>query len=328
MKEATIQRIEKVEPIENSDFLDKVKVLGWQIVTKRKEYKEGDLCVFVTIDTLLKEKPEFEFLRKTNFRVKTCKLRNTLSQGIVFPLSILPMNIKFNIGDDVSEIIGATHYEKPIPVSLRGLVRGNFPTHLVSKTDEERIQNCPDIINELKGIEVYSSVKMDGTSGTYVNFNDDFQVCSRNNSMKLDGSNVYITIAEKYDIMNKLKGQNIAIQGEIVGENIQGNKMCIKGHKLYIFNIWFINERRYANLDELINICNDMKLEHVPIINKWIFNNTLDELLKMADGYYEGTNNFREGIVIRTTKEIYSNILKGRMSFKVLNNKYLLKNSE
>lgn len=89
MKEATIQRIEKVEPIENSDFLDKVKVLGWQIVTKRNEYKEGDWCVFVVIDSLLEEKPEFEFLRKNKFRIRSIKLKNCLSQGIVFPLSIL-----------------------------------------------------------------------------------------------------------------------------------------------------------------------------------------------------------------------------------------------
>ena len=79
MREATIQVIEKVEHIENSDFLDKVKVLGWSVVCKRDEYKVGDMCVFVVIDSLLPDKPEFEFMRKNKFRVRSVKLRGELT---------------------------------------------------------------------------------------------------------------------------------------------------------------------------------------------------------------------------------------------------------
>ena len=63
MREATIQKILEVRPVENSDFLDVVKVLGWQVVTKRNEFKVDDLCIYVTLDSIVPEKPEFEFLR-------------------------------------------------------------------------------------------------------------------------------------------------------------------------------------------------------------------------------------------------------------------------
>ena len=58
------------------------------------------------------------------------------------------------------------------------------------------------------------------------------------------------------------------------------------------------------------------------------FNWNLDELLEMAKGKYKGTQNNREGIVIRTVKERFSDTAKGRASFKVLNNNYLLKDEE
>lgn len=328
MASATIQMIEKVEHIENSDFLDKVKVLGWQVVTKRDEFKVGDLCIFVEIDTLLEDRPEYEFLKNKKFRIKTCKLRGELSQGIVFPLSLI-MNAHVRTGEDISELIGATHYEKPIPISLSGLVRGNFPTYLVSKTDEERIQNCPNILEELKGKEVYSSVKCNGTSATYINFNNDFQVCTRNNSLKLENNeNVYITIAKKYDIMNTLKDKNIAIQGEICGPGIQKNHLGLKELEIFIFNVWDIDEKRYYNYFEFLSFCKKIKLRIVPLIERFIFNHTMEQLLDMAKGLYLGTKNNREGIVIRPVKEMYSETLKGRLSFKVLNNEYLLENEE
>jgi len=87
--EASIQTILSVEHCPNSDNLDVVNVLGWNVVTKRDEFKVGEPCVYVQIDTILPERPEFEFMRNKNFRVKTIRLRGQLSQGICFPINIL-----------------------------------------------------------------------------------------------------------------------------------------------------------------------------------------------------------------------------------------------
>src|ERR1035437_10525762 len=126
-KLATIQKILSVTPCPNSDNLDLVHVLGWQVVTKRKEYFVGDLAVYITIDTILPERPEFEFLRNKHFRIKPIRLRQEESAGICFPLSILgdkvprkpctdlspdgPHFYLVNEGDDVTNLLHVTHYE-------------------------------------------------------------------------------------------------------------------------------------------------------------------------------------------------------------------------
>jgi len=86
---ATIQIVKNVRHHSNADALDLIQILGWQVVTKRDEYKENDLCIYVAIDTILPDKPEFEFLRNKNFRIKPIRLRGMESAGICFPLSIL-----------------------------------------------------------------------------------------------------------------------------------------------------------------------------------------------------------------------------------------------
>jgi len=106
-KLASIQTVNAVEPIPNADAIEKVRVLGWWVVSKKGEHRPGDKLVYCEIDSLLPERPEFEFLRASSFRaaqtdpaggvtlpagfrIKTVKLRGQVSQGICFPLSVLP----------------------------------------------------------------------------------------------------------------------------------------------------------------------------------------------------------------------------------------------
>lgn len=338
---ASVQKILSVEPVVNSDFLEKVLVLGWQVIVKKGEFAQGDLCVYVELDSLLPDGPEWcEFMRPRGFRVRSIRLRGELSQGIVFPISILPDEELFMSegeemdayeGIDVSEILGITHYEKPVPVESRGLMRGNFPPY-IPKTDEPLIQSVPDVLNELKGIDVYSTVKCNGTSITISYKDGDFQICSRNNSLKIEGNenNVYIQTALKYDLDKKLPvyGKNIALQGELVGPGIQKNHLGLKEHKILMFNAYDIDNRKYFNYNELLDICFELSLESVPYIDHFKFDFTMEQLLDMANGYYSNTKNLREGIVIRPLEELYSRAIRGRMSFKILNNEYLVKEKE
>jgi hypothetical protein len=67
----------------------------------------------------------------------------------------------------------------------------------------------------------------------------------------------------------------------------------------------------------------------VPIVEEGeAFDYTLEQLLEISKGKYEGTNNHREGIVIRPKVNMYSDKLKGPLSFKCINNDYLLKYGE
>lgn len=331
MSSASIQKIEWVKPIEGADLIEEVGILGWRCVVKKDDnFKAGDKIVYIEIDSITPEKPEFEFLRVRNFRVKTIRLKGVLSQGLVLPMSILPPagTGTFEIDDDVSDILGIEHYEKPMPAELRGHARGNFPSNLIHKTDEKLLQNFPHVLEEMRGVEVFSTVKLNGTSGTYLSYNGDFQVCSRNISLKINDdnvNNVYVRMAEKYNIKEKLSAMgNFGIQGEICGPGIQDNQLGLKEVDLFIFNVWDIDNQKFLDFTDTIQFCNKLGIKMVPIVDIFTMNHTQEQLLEKADGIYEGTKTKREGIVIRSIHEKYSNSLRGRMSFKVLSNKYLI----
>jgi RNA ligase (TIGR02306 family) len=352
-KLSSIRKIDEIRPIKDADRIEVAKIGGWNVIVKKGEFKEGDLCVYCEIDCLLPEKPEFEFLRSKHFRIKTIKMKNQLSQGIIFPLCILGNKCNdFKVGTEVTEQLGIKKYEAPISPQLMGMAKGNFPTHIIPKTDEERIQNCLGVLDELKGKLCYITQKEDGTSFTaYHNVEVDmnpedpglkevFGVCSRNLELKNEsfpGSdvNVYWKIAKQYDIENKLKdyyhnyGVNLAIQGEICGDGINKNPLGLSRNtqQLHIFNIWNIDEQKYLDYELIETVCSELGIPMVETIYFGRFNFTLEELLKMAEGKYTGTNNEREGIVIRPDFETFSETLQGRLSFKVINNLYLLKES-
>lgn len=134
MKVATIEYIKDIQPHPNADKMDIAIVKGWKVCIKKNEYKIGDLCIYVNTDTELKECSQYEFLRNKNFRIKPIKLRGQLSEGIIFPISLLKefghdvIVLNENVeGTDVSEFIGAKHYEKPIPTNLAGKIIGHLP---------------------------------------------------------------------------------------------------------------------------------------------------------------------------------------------------------
>lgn len=325
-KLATIQKIASLSPIEGADMIEvaSLEKMAWKVVVKKGEFHVGNLCCYCSIDTILPDKPQFEFLRSKSFRIKTIRLKKQLSQGIIFPLSILPDG-DYIEGQDCSEIIGIIHYEKPVPISLAGQVKGNFPT-CVSKTDEERVQNCPNILQEISGKEVYITTKIDGTSASFINIEGDIHVCSRNLSLKETEGNIYWKIFRKYNLEEVLKRSgSIAVQGEIAGVGIQKNPLALTDHELFVFNVYDITKGKYYNYAELIAFCQINGLQTVPVESVEVFKcNSIDDLLQRAEGTYK-SGKLKEGIVIRSTTETYSDVLGGRMSFKVLNNMALLK---
>lgn len=332
-KLASVQTILSVEPIEGADKIEKIKVLGWTLVAQKDEFKPGDRCVFFEVDLLLpSENPNFAFMAKYNYRIRTIKLRGILSQGLALPLSTMPEGYFYQDGDDVTDLIGVKKYE----VLARFSSGPNSPKlqtwpFYVPKTDETRIQSEPELLNEMKGLPYYITTKMDGASATYLYKDGFFKVCSRNNEVEYDENSWYWQVAKKYDLENKFKvfGKNYAIQGELCGPGIQKNRLNLKERDLFVFSAYNIDEQRYLNYKEMLYFiyAYNFGLEIVPQEEFPLtgFDYSLEQLLKMAQGKYLDTNNEKEGIVVRPLEETYSKTLKGRLSFKVLNNSYLLK---
>ena len=90
MKLASIERILEVLKHPNADALDIVKVLGYQCIVKKDQYKVGDLVVFIQPDTVLPDAEWSAFYKSKSNRVKAIKLRGSWSMGIVESLGIVP----------------------------------------------------------------------------------------------------------------------------------------------------------------------------------------------------------------------------------------------
>ena len=333
-KLASIRLIKAIQPIEGADNIEAVVVDGWTCVSKKGEFKPGDPCIYFEIDSFLPIRPEFEFLRRTSlrkmddtpgFRLKTIRMRGVLSQGLALPLSpVLPNPEAYQVGDDLTDLLGITKFELPIPAELQGTHKGAFPT-FICKTDQERVQNIWDEIKD-KNDSFEVSIKLDGSSCTYYYHNGDFGVCSRNWEISPSETNTLFKIAKQYELEKLLQsfGQNIALQGEIIGEGVQKNPEKIRGQDFYLFDIWNINERHYYRPEERRNILKEYfsHLKYVPVLftecSLKEFQ-SLDALLAAAEGP-SMAGSIREGLVFRSNNS--------GLTFKVISNAYLLNEKE
>jgi RNA ligase (TIGR02306 family) len=335
-KMATIRKIDALRPIEGADAIECAIVGGWTCVVKKGEYTAGDLAVYCEIDSFIPTtiapfltKPgqypkTFEGIEGE--RLRTVKLRGQLSQGLLLPLSVITDNghtIYFVEGLDVSEALGITKYEAPVPAELAGEVKGMFPAR-IPKTDQERIQNLSAELAEWKTEKLTWTIteKCEGSSFTAF-FNDgEFNVCSRNLMLKENADNTLWATAGKYDLKNKMTalGRNIAVQAELLGPGVQGNIYKLSKHMLAVFDIFDIDAQHYMSPADCKDMIEHLGLTSVPVLTSTaeLGDKTIEILLKIADGVsvMGSVGCKREGLVWKCNER--------RVSFKTISNAYLL----
>lgn len=332
-KLVSLQRIDQIEPIAGADNIVKARVMGWDVVVKKSEFQPGDLCVFFEIDSVLPAgAPWAEFMRPRGFRVKTARLRGVLSQGLALPLSILPESAAAAppLGVDIRELLGVVKYEPVLPDTRE--LAGPFPGG-VPKTDEIRLQSALEVLDEIRGRDFYVTTKLDGTSTTFVRIGDgELIACSRNWALA-KGPNHAWRIAEQLELASKLP-PDYAVQGELCGPGIQKNRLGLTQIEWFVFSAYSIRDGRYLSYGELIELCARLAVKMVPVEcvvqgpDAASFEHSLERYLQMASGLYPGTKNRKEGIVVRTLVESRSEALQGRLSFKIINNEFLLKDED
>lgn len=111
---AHTEEIAWVKPIEGADNIELIGVLGWVCIAKIGEFHEGDLCVYIEIDSKCPEKEWSEFLRPKHFKVKTMKLGKfkVISQGLALPIDAFDVEIPNKVGEDVTDLLGITYSVK------------------------------------------------------------------------------------------------------------------------------------------------------------------------------------------------------------------------
>jgi RNA ligase (TIGR02306 family) len=338
-KLASIAEITLIKPIEGADAIECAIVNGgWPVVVKKGEYQVNDLAIYLEIDSwvphelapfLSKGQEPREYNGVKGERLKTVKLRGQVSQGLLLPIDLTFFR---DIGTDLTESLSIQKWEAPIPSQLQGTMRGNFP-HFIPKTDQERCQNLRKDIFETHKDDVYEvTTKLDGSSMTVYVKDGEIGVCSRNIDLVETEGNTFWKAARQQNIVDTLlelsaeKGEEYAIQGELIGEGIQGNPEKLTGHKFFLFDIYSITVGRYLKVDERYSILdklnmNGASIEHVPIVESSLrvaqAYETIDELLEFAEGPSLNPQTKREGLVFKSWESDFS--------FKAISNSYLLK---
>jgi hypothetical protein len=141
--------------------------------------------------------------------------------------------------------------------------------------------------------------------------------------------NKFLSMSDKLDIKDSLRSfGNIALQGELIGPDIQKNKYGLKVPEYRVFNIWMIDERKYLDVREMMDICHHLGILTVPILNdNLVLNHTIDELVKRSKGYSVLAKVKREGIVLRPYEDCNVGSC-GMVSFKCINPEFLLEHGE
>lgn len=347
-KLVTLQQIKAVSPIPDADAIETVSFehIGWQCVAKKGEFKPGDKCVYFEIDSFLPVEEKYEFLRASSFRtmytgqdgfkLRSLTMRGQLSQGLALHLSLFPGFEEKEIGEDLTEATGVIKWEQD-PGAYE--ILGDFPG-IVEKSDQIRIQVLLDYFERYRDVEFEESMKLDGESATLFNYEGYVGVCGRNNEFKQIKTVPSWNIIEQSGLniaMSEL-GRNKALQFELMGPGVQGNREKLSERDLFMFNIWDVKKGRFvapvermelfARLAERVREISGRDLRHTPVLSEKvrIFEEcpSLEELLDRANG----TSLFhkrREGNVYKSLEYLDNERI---VQFKVISNDYLLKGGE
>lgn len=346
-KLATVKRISKVTKHPNADKLDICTIDGWNVVTKLGEFKENDLCIFFEIDSFLPIAPKYEFLGKPTiylgkegYRLKTQKIRQVISQGLALPLSHVNL-LDLPVDTDVTDLLGIIKYDREAIEGASGSLKsgqssGTFPV-FIPKTDQTRIQSLTSYFSIHKDTVFEETLKLDGSSLTAYKLapkptwwqklfritpKPHFGVCSRNQELKRPdnlASSAFWYVADKYTLSNIPEG--FAIQGELIGPNIQSNHEKVSDFEFYCFDVFDIKSQKYLTATDRHLFCYQFDIPHVPLVcmTKVLTDYpSIDELLERVDDKSMNPKTISEG-------RVYKSTTNPSITFKVINNKYLLK---
>lgn len=307
---AVVGRVIDTASIPNADLIIQATVVcgkagRWSGVVG-KDMQVGDLVTVFLQDAILPQNERWAFMKRHNWRVRMARFKGVPSECVIVPgAPDMPP------GTDLTDALGVTKYEKPIPAGMGGDAVGAFPSFL-PKTDEPNFQTVE--FAELMKQPFYVTEKADGSSCTAWVDDAGLHVASRNWELKeftaTGASNVYWRVARKYKLEEMPTGT--AVQFEVVGPGVQSNPMGLKELEGRLFGAFFMSDDGHwlrlpkRDLPKIMPLAREIAADQRP--------HTADELRNLAAIKY-GNGKHGEGVVVRSCAE------EGwpYWSFKVLN---------
>ncbi|KAF4976299.1 hypothetical protein FZEAL_7015 [Fusarium zealandicum] len=334
--------------------IEAASVDGWTVVVR---FDEGDQGLCFEIDSLLPGSgPRWADMAPSrepgadgpapDMRIKTRRIRGVFSQGLLIPLSefpeivaavqalargVAPSELDAKLREtSFEELLRVRKFESPdgSESSTDGVTPlPDFP-FFIPRTDQERVQNMPDVFYSHRDAVFQESTKMDGSSVTvfyfcrdspHYNLLDPEILASGPDSLGCVGSTV-----RKLDLSATLAkiGRNIAIQAELCGSSIQANYEGFPPgtHSLLLYAVWDIDAQRYLPPREVRETwASRLGVPHVPVHGYRPLREMgacVADLVARAEG--KGVNGRkREGIVLKQEDAPFG--------FKAISNSYLVR---
>ena len=350
--------IENVINHPNADRLDIATVLGdYPVIVKRDEYKVGDVACYLPIDTIVPDTEQFYFLSPKAYEkyeengeikqrqagnkypvgsvperyriLKAKKILNVYSQGM-----LIPAIAGLNVGDSVVDVLGLKKHEEEEEENVqfkkpRGANAAAPPKGFsIPYYDIESLRKYTSCLAE--GEEVVLSEKIHGSNAGFCFDGEKLWSKSRNFYKKDDPDDMWIDIANRYDLANKLsKYPMFVFFGEIYGQvkGFRYDTTIVDGQlplKIRFFDIWNAKTMRYVDYDEFVAITTELGLDVAPELYRGPWTNK-NEMYPYAEGMSTlNPKHVREGFVLRTAKERYEPHLNSRMQVKLVGQGYNL----
>ena len=273
---AKVSVIQSIRPIEGKDRIVLARVENYDTIVT-KDFSVGDRVVYIFYDSILPSTNEaFDFLRKRCFNkkldgyhIKPMKMGGVISEGLVMPLSILPKNREYSVGDIVTEDLGIRPYLPPEESGPSSKV-GSYPP-LVPKSDEDNIESVYGYWNDWKDLDFYVTEKVEGAAGTWIyrKEDDSFHVYSHN--WEVDGG-FWADAADNNSLGEKMKAyaerhnlDDLVLQGECCGPGIQKNIYHLNKADIFFYGMMDTNGKRCGFEDFRSALC-EMELRMVPLV--------------------------------------------------------------
>jgi RNA ligase (TIGR02306 family) len=312
-------QIDNVNPHNNADSLEIIKVFDYQVVVRKGQFKIGDLAVYIEPDYMVPViEPEFTFLAdkaKNGYaRISAIRLRSERSFGL-----LISARDGWKVGDNVLDILNIKRYEPEITGIVMQTEDAPAPNVFHVKYDMENYRRYSNTFEDYEFVEI--SEKINGSNSKFVFTNGCLNVGSHTRWKKRNDQNVWWKAAIHYDLETKLqKYPDYVFYGELYG-HIKGYRYgCENGNfKLAFFDI--MKDGKWLNVGEVNTILNDLNLPKVPIFYNGPWSN---DLIRFADGLstIEGSNHIREGVVVKPFINRYTPEV-GRVILKIVSFDYL-----
>lgn len=360
-KLARITTVDGFAPIEGADRIVAARVGGWTvIVPKQAQTSDPDApFVYLEVDAVVPEKtavkrPAFQPLmdikvqdfvlmdedtetvfKVRGHRLRTKRIRGVYSQGFLLPIGDVFTQEEINClnladGVDVSDMLGVVKYA-PAPKEQQTTDNnplGKWDDSLAPKTDAERLQNLTRYWDEIQQMQWMPTLKVDGTSMTVANDAGQMRVFSRN--LEVGEDNERAVAAKQNGLWAWLEANpGFTVQGELVGEGIQKNRLGIKGRRVLVFSVWLNGVKLQRSEWPAF-----LEAMGVPVLgDEWMPQrfDTPEALIEAVNGLQGHIGSgLNEGIVYHLVREPGDTTplprwMSSRENFKVVSNKYLAK---